>query len=162
MRGWVRFSLVFVGLVASTSTAGAAVQVLKEVPFGKGVEVRQVVRDECQVGTKLSSFIEEYGKEVTLVDKLGGGRVLDMTITEVLAAGGGAFGGPKVIEVSGRLKQGKKSIATFRAKRFSGGGAFGMFKGTCAILDRVVQALGRDIAGWLENPEDGAELGDAR
>jgi hypothetical protein len=30
------------------------------------------------------------------------------------------------------------------------------------VLDRTVNAIGRDIAAWLVNPADGAQLGDLR
>ena len=53
-----------------------------------------------------------------------------------------------------------KAIASFRAKRFSTGGAFGVFKGTCSIIGRCTKAIARDISDWLKHPVDGAELGD--
>lgn len=33
--------------------------------------------------------------------------------------------------------------------RQSGGGVFGGVTGTCAIMDRIAAALGRDVAAWL-------------
>jgi hypothetical protein len=144
------------------SNASAEVQVLKDIPFSQDIEVRAAVREKCELGTKLSGFIAEYGTDVTRVDELGSGRVLDLSITQVHASGGGVFSGPKWLEVQGTLKQAGKPVASFRGKRFSGGGAFGVFKGTCAIIGRTTQALGKDIGTWLANPVDGANLGDAR
>jgi hypothetical protein len=66
------------------------------------------------------------------------------------------------MEVTGTLMQDDQAVAAFRAKRFTTGGAFGGFKGTCSIIGRTTKAIGRDIAAWLQNPVDGAELGDAQ
>ena len=51
-------------------------------------------------------------------------------------------------------------LRTTRAPVASGGGVFGGYKGTCAIIGRGARAIGRDISTWLGNPTDGAELGD--
>lgn len=142
--------------------AAAEVEVVKDIPFAKGLEVRDAVRNECQLGSKLASFIAQYGSDVKLVDKLSGAKVLDVKITELHAPGGGGFSGPRWMEARGTLKQGGKAVASFRVKRFTTGGAFAAFKGTCAILGRLPKAMGQDIARWLENPTDNAELGDAR
>ena len=64
--------------------------------------------------------------------------------------------------MKGELYDRGKQIGSFRAKRFSGGGAFGAFKGTCAIIGRCTKTLGQDIATWLAAPTQNAELGDAR
>jgi hypothetical protein len=63
--------------------------------------------------------------------------------------------------VTGTLTEDDKPVASFRAKRFSTGGAFGGFKGTCSIIGRCTKAIAGDIAAWLKSPVDGAELGDA-
>jgi hypothetical protein len=66
------------------------------------------------------------------------------------------------MSVKGELFDKGKQIGSFRATRFSGGGAFGGFKGTCAIIGRCSKTLGSDIAGWLGAPTQNAQLGDAR
>ena len=133
------------------------------VPFAAGLTVNDAVRDECQLGDKVSKYLLAYGKSGVVVgEQLGEGKYLDLAITEVHAPGGGAWSGPKWLEVKGTLKQDATDVASFRAKRFSTGGAFGGFKGTCAILGRTTKALGKDIASWLKDPVDGAALGDAK
>lgn len=158
-------AIVLASLSASAVYAADAkpVAMLKDIPFAEGLDVVQAVRDECQLGEKVVSFIVAFGKkDVVVTDTVGTGKYLDMKITNVFAPGGGAWSGPKWLEVSGTLKDGGKSVASFRAKRFSTGGAFGGFKGTCAILGRTTKALGKDIATWVKNPTDGATLGDAK
>ena len=66
------------------------------------------------------------------------------------------------MSVRGALHENGKVIGSFCAKRINGGGPFGQFKGTCAIVGRSAKVIGRDIAGWLEKPTQDAKLGDAR
>jgi hypothetical protein len=62
--------------------------------------------------------------------------------------------------IKGSLSQRGKMLGDFKARRYSGGGMFGGYKGTCAILGRCVKTLGRDVAEWLAHPASQAVLGD--
>lgn len=161
-------ALVVAAAFAASAPAGAAepVKIVRSIPFAATAQVPPKVRDSCQLGSKLAGFIaESAGANVKVVDAAPGraaGRVLEMEITEVHAPGGGAFSGPKWMTVKGELFDRGRSIGSFRAKRFTGGGAFGAFKGTCSIIGRCTKALGEDIAKWLAAPTANAELGDAR
>ena len=147
---------------SSVASLAEAVQVPSVIPFAKDLNVTDAVRAECQLGEKVSSFIKKYGKKNIEVVESPAGNYVAMEITHVHAPGGGSWSGPKWLEVSGTLMDGEKEVASFRAKRFSGGGPFGGMKGTCAILGRTTKALGKDIAGWIKSPVDGAALGDAK
>ena len=160
--------LWIVGLTATTLffqtsalAADGMVSIPRVVPFNENTSVPSAVREECQLGEKVSSFLARYGN-VQISNIPTAGRYIDMSITEVFAPGGGAFSGPKWMEVTGVLMDDGTAVASFRAKRFSTGGAFGGFKGTCSIIGRCTKAIAKDIAEWLKNPIDGAELGDAR
>ena len=146
---------------ASAVGADDAIGIPKVVPVAEGVQVSDAVKNECQLGEKVSEFLL-HDANVKVSDNPNEGRYLDMSITEVFAAGGGAWSGPKWMTVSGTLMENGKKVAAFRAKRFSTGGAFGGFKGTCSIIGRCTKAIAEDIAAWLKNPIDGAQLGDAR
>ena len=139
-----------------------SIKVLRVVPFAKEAQVPQKVQDECDLQTKVPAFLSKYASDVELVDgKLGTtGRVLDLRIRDVHAPGGGAFSGPKWMTVTGVLRENGREVARFSAKRFSSGGVFGGYKGTCAIIGRCAQTIGKDIANWLQNPKNGAQLGD--
>jgi hypothetical protein len=156
-------SVILASLTATTTFADKApVTIPTDIPFAAGIDVPEAVKKECQLGVKVISFISAFGKKGVVQGDAGTGQYLDMEITNVFAPGGGAWSGPKWMEVSGTLKEGDKKIASFRAKRFSTGGAFGGFKGTCSILGRTTKAIGKDISIWLKNPTDGAALGDAK
>jgi len=140
------------------------VKVARTVPFAEGSGASDKVKDECQLQTKVPAFLDEFSNDVELVDGAPGthGRVLDLRITSVHAPGGGAFSGGKSLTVSGTLRQDGTEVGDFVATRFSGGGMWGGYKGTCAIIGRCAKTIGKDIAGWLSNPTKGAHLGDAR
>lgn len=165
-----RFALLF-GLAAGAFVLAAppasaqATKVPRSIPFANNAAVPDAVRSQCELQTKVPEFLaQSAGSSVELVDapsrKLG--RVLEMEISEVHAPGGGAFSGPKWMSVNGTLYDRGKQIGSFRAKRFSTGGAFGAFKGSCAIIGRCAQAIGQDIAGWLAAPTQNAQLGNAQ
>ena len=167
----IRFSLIagLVGggaLVAEPPGPGGAIKVSRTIPFAASARVGPEVREQCQLQTKVPEFLRQSaGGGVELVDGVldrSAGRVLELEITEVHAPGGGAFSGPKWMTVEGKLYDRGKLSGSFRAKRFTSGGAFGAVKGTCSIIGRCTKAIGQDIAAWLVSPTENAELGDAR
>lgn len=89
------------------------------------------------------------------------GKALAMKITGLMGTGG-AWSGPKQIAIEGTLWDNGKVVGSFQAMRYSGGGAFGGYKGTCAILDTCAKELGQDVSKWLTEPSMNALLGDAR
>jgi hypothetical protein len=153
-------------MAAGAASAQATTKVQRSISFAANAAVPQAVRDQCQLQSKVPEFVAaSAGSSVELVDGAVNrktGRVLEMEITEVHAPGGGAFSGAKWMAVNGTLYDRGKAIGNFRAKRFSTGGAFGGFKGTCAIIGRCSKAIGEDIARWLAAPTANANLGDAQ
>ncbi len=153
--------------VAETQTfTGTGTLVIKPVTFRKDAYIREAVRQQCNLDGKLTQFIEEYAADqyaniVTEGQQIPkNAQVLTIVIDEVVGGGGGAWSGAKAVKVKGTLSQNGRVIGDFMARRYSGGGFFGAYKGTCAIMGRCVRALGRDIAEWLQNPSRHAALGD--
>lgn len=118
---------------------------------------------ECAIDAQLPRWLAQASPNIQLDDGTSGGNQLDLEITEIHMPGGGAWSGPKWMELTGTLREGNGNpVASFRAKRFSTGGVFGGLKGSCKILERCGKAIAGDVSRWLQNPFDGAELGDAR
>ena len=154
---------------ASTSSSSSKpIYISSNIPFRKGTHVPAAVRQECNLGQKLSQFIETAAEDnssdvmQSANLKKSKGRVLKIEIVNVHGTGGGAYSGAKSVAIEGTLTEKGKVIGTFSGSRYSGGGFWGGFKGTCSILDRCVKTLGNDVAIWLENPYKGARLGDSK
>jgi len=146
-------------LLLGAGAALAATQVPSSISFAPSAGAPDKVQSGCQLQTLVPQAIQQAGgADVQLVDKPSkGARYLELTISEIHAPGGGFFSGPKWMAVSGKLYDHGKVIGSFRAKRVSGAA-----KSTCGTLQRVANAIGQDIAGWLKAPSMNAEIGDAR
>ncbi len=136
------------------------------VPYGEDADVQNRVRDECvELNRQFAQYIREYaaekGVEVVSGDnQSGSGLELRVEITHAVSQGNAWIGHHKGTAARGALYRDGQRVASVKARRFSMGGAFAGFKGSCSVLGRTVKAMGRDIGYWLENPQDGAELGD--
>lgn len=166
MRRMIKILAVTALACAAAQAAHAedgAVHVVTPVPFSDGSGATGAVKAECTLDTRLPIFIEESAKgvDVVLGKEPAEGTVLKLEFTNVMGAGGGAWSGAKSVTVRGELYENGELTGSFTATRFSGGGAFGGFKGTCSILGRCIKAIGQDIAMWLRNPTMNARLGDA-
>lgn len=145
---------------------GTGILVIKSVTFSRDATIRDAVKKECSLPGKLTQFIEKNAAsqyEKILSDSnpsVTNTQVLAIEIEQVQGTGGGAWSGAKSVLVKGRLTKNGRALGDFKARRYSGGGAFGAYKGTCAILGRCVKTLGKDIATWLKNPTSNAVLGD--
>lgn len=154
--------------MAMSGHAGAdSIRLQASTPYAKTAQVREAVKKDCQLDTKLPGFIRDYASANGLEVKLESGaldtrkgKVLLLEITDVKAAGGGAWSGAKSMSVAGKLYDSGKLVGDFTAMRYSGGGFFGGYKGTCSIVGRCSKTLGKDIATWLEHPAKNAHLGD--
>lgn len=175
----MKFSFIFVLLVllngcnsktdkpvVTAKPSGTGTLVIKEMGFKKDAYIREAVKKECNLTGKLTQFIEQNAADqyaqiiVNSTSRSSNTQILSIQIEHVQGGGGGAWSGGKSVLISGSLSKRGKVIGDFKARRYSGGGMFGAYKGTCAILGRCVKTLGRDIAQWLENPTHKAVLGD--
>ena len=172
--------MVFVVACASTSTSespsvnkevvsytGTGTLKIAPVVFAKDLQVRDAVRNECQLLTKLPGFVQSYAQDqyagIDLQAKRStGSDFLEIEIVDLPKFKKNAWAGRsgQWVGVKGSLlRKGKKTVS-FQASRASMGGFMGAYKGTCALLGRCTKTLGKDIAEWLKNPVDGATLGD--
>ena len=118
--------------------------------------VRNEQAKECKVEEQLTSDVSEafrknnIGPTVTTAD--GPGEVIKVRITHVLGVGGGAWSGPKAITVHADLMKDGKVERTTRINRWTTGGMWGGFKGTCSILHRSSAAIAKDLVKWAKDP----------
>lgn len=152
-------------MLCATATANPVV-VGSSVPYAEDADVQRKIREECvELNTQFAQFIREFAAE-RRIDVVSGdnhtdsGLELRMEITHAVSHGNAWIGHQKGSAARGALYRDGERIATVRARRFSMGGAFAGFKGSCSVLGRTVKAMGKDVGYWLANPVDGAELGD--
>jgi len=147
-----------VGCCASFSPNAPAQEKIFITPaaFGPNVQIVDSVKRECELEEKVDEWVyESVSKKypgtarAKKAGDAGTGKVLKLTITNVVGVGGGAYSGAKSMTLQAELIQGGKVVASTTKNRASGGGAFGGMKGTCAIFGRVAKALGADVAAWL-------------
>ncbi|MBC7699617.1 hypothetical protein [Aquabacterium sp.] len=156
-------SLIIIGLLTSSAAALAANRVLLETPitYAPGASVVEKVKQECQIENMLETRV---GKAFGNLNKGGdstistGAQATDdaavvrLRITHVLGVGGGAWSGPKAITIDADLIEKNKVVRHTKINRWTTGGAFGGFKGTCSILERSAAAIGKDLARWVRDP----------
>lgn len=160
--------LALAGLATIAVPAVAAeIRTAQPVPFAESAIIADAIRNECSIGTtlaqSLASHATRHGNTVVsgpVGADSGNGRSLKLELVEAQSAGNAFVGHFKSAAVRGVLFEDGHQIATVTARRVSRGGAFGGFKGSCAVLDRTVSAIGEDLAGWLAAPADNARLGD--
>jgi hypothetical protein len=149
-------AVAVVSFLAFTSEAWAQEKLLIQAVLDPKVHVVDAVKRECGLDTMVGDWVlESVGKKYPGSAKLqqgasaGNGKVLKVTIVNVVGVGGGAYSGAKSMAVRAELMQSGKVLATTTKERSSGGGAFGGYKGTCQIFGRVAKTLGSDVASWL-------------
>ncbi|WNH51612.1 hypothetical protein [Stenotrophomonas oahuensis] len=163
MRHPIRAAAAVLLCCASPAFAGT-VQVQDPVPFSESAFIADNIKDECRMGAQLATALgnnaETFGNTIAFAaEPTTDGRVLKLEIVEAQSARTG-FNHYKSATVRGVLMDDGQKVATVTARRISRGGAGGMFKGSCDVLERVVYAIGSDLAEWLANPTDDAKLGD--
>lgn len=143
-----------------SSWAIASVRLETPVTYHPNAGVVESVRSECQIENMLANRVGEAfrrlnrggGSTVEAGVDPAGDKVLRLQITHVLGVGGGAWSGPKAITLTAELLEDGKVIRQTKINRWSVGGVFGAFKGTCSILDRSAEAISRDLSRWVSNP----------
>jgi len=142
-----------------------------------------VVRDKCALETEFSKRIQSIANEPhrsfwivmtpNPLEQVEAHQlsVLYLEISNVKVDPRGGSRGRESLSVSGELREGGETVASFDASDSlsgitifipgPGGFDFGGTEDACATIDRVISRLAREIATWLENPTMDARLGDA-
>ncbi|MGQ0587434.1 MAG: hypothetical protein ACT4PK_09570 [Gammaproteobacteria bacterium] len=163
---------LLLGLAVAPAMAQEAVKAVvipAAVAYTNKDVIDSAIVAECNLPQKASDLLMQKlgkagieGKAVDQPKSDSGDNVLLLEIASAQSGGSAFVGHFKGVTVTGKLFQKGKQVGSFVATRKSSGGAFGGFKGSCAVLGRCVDTITKDITGWLGSPVDGAKLGDAR
>lgn len=143
--------------IANAAGAQEKIAVVMPALLDPNAPIGEAVRRECGVQTSVGTQVfervsERFPGTVQVQEASQAGQdtaVLKVTLIGVLGAGGGGWSGQKSITLRAEILQGAKVVMARTLSRQSGGGVFGGVSGTCAIMERIAVALGRDVAGWL-------------
>jgi len=126
--------------------------------------VNDTVRNDCRVSTAMVSKLvstfndEEPPPRAKLesraidIEKYPGRRLI-LRVNTVHAVGGGLFSGPKWMNSSGELWDGKSKVASFVFNTYATSGLT-----TCRAVNSMVSDSASSIADWLRNPSLDARL----
>lgn len=150
-------AVIWTGLAAagilSSPFAAADVVLNPPIAYAKDAGVHEKIRSDCHVEQLLEAAIAPYlAKAKKVAGTTGSGAAeLKVEITHVMGVGGGAWTGPKAITVDATLSADGKVLRQGKVNRWTTGGMWGGFKGTCSILDRSAKAIGKDLARWIRD-----------
>jgi len=164
MRHPVRAAAAVLLCCASPAFA-ATIQVQDPIPYSESAYIADNIKAECRLGAQLATALGSnagtFGNTIAFsMEPAAQGRVLKLELVEAQSAGNGWTGHFKSATVRGVLFDDGQKVASVTARRVSRGGPGAIFKGSCDVLERVVTAIGADVAEWLGNPVDEARLGD--
>lgn len=144
-------------MAVSAVSVADSIYINQAIDYANKDTVANNIVEECtQLGTKLASSVETYGKKqgldiVRTNDKLEGkGSYLDIKIASAHSAGNAFIGHRKSASASVSYYVAGKKVGSKTLTRNSSGGFFGGFKGSCAVLGRTVNTIGNDIAKWVK------------
>lgn len=144
---------------ATAPLAVTATRLEVPVTYHPNAGVVASVRSECQIEDMLATRVGRVLGKLNKTDSgtvntgadPSGDNVLRLQITHVLGVGGGAWSGPKAITLTAELLENGKVVRQTKINRWSVGGVFGAFKGTCTILERSADAISKDLSRWVRN-----------
>lgn len=143
------------------------VKIKSAIPFSQDSFIKESIKDECSIEKDLSDFIKKASNNnsVNVVQddnatKDNSEYYLDVKIVDAISEGNAFIGHKKQTKISGVLYKKGNAIASFKGLRNSSGGFGAGFKGSCTVLERTIESLGKDVSEWIKEPTNGAMLGE--
>jgi len=125
--------------------------------FSEPDGVADNIKAECNLPTYQAEAvrrqIESQGIKVGITEKdeiPPTGKFLQLRIVNAVSSGNAFLGHRKQVVVLVKLFENGKELAKSTLSRDSRGGFGAGFKGSCAVLERCADTLGKDVAEWLK------------
>jgi len=153
---------------ASGASSGAAdgtvVLIPASIPYAEDA-ANDAIRSSCSFPTYLPQQVIAAAKRYNItvqtsdadLSTLNSGRVLQIKTLYLYGLGGGGYSGAKSARIRGELRQDGKVVGDFTMQRDTKGGLVNWT--ACGALERDADALGRDVARWLNAPQMGTRQG---
>lgn len=166
MFKFIRFGAPVLALIFSAATlaneATSLVISSKADYYDEKVIASNILNECTNLGLKLSDStllnLEKQGFTVSTASDISDqaeGMSLKLTIVNAVSAGNAFLGHKKSVSVEAQLYKDGKLLDTFNRTRNSGGGFGAGFKGSCTVLHRCANTLGKDVAGWMAKNHKG-------
>jgi hypothetical protein len=132
--------------------------------YAENSRIQPSIKKECNLNSQIIDYLKIYGAKnninfVVTSDMKSHKNTLELIIDDAVSSGNAFIGHRKFVSISGKLKNQGEDYS-FKAARKSGGGFFGAYKSSCAVLGGTVKRLARDTAEWASMPNNNARLGD--
>lgn len=149
--------LVALALLLSCSAGAKELTLNQTVGFYDDKLVPAKIRNECtNLGNRFAestaTAVQASGWSVLKkgnLDTAAPGVNLKLIIVNAVSAGNAFIGHSKSVSIMAELYKDGKLIDTYEGERNSSGGFGAGFKGSCAVLERCVVTLGKDVSKWL-------------
>ena len=154
-----KFSVLVFALSVSAVASGKDISVSSKAGYREADVISDKIKSECpDLGANFSQstkkYLEETGWQATLaenVETIETGTTVKLEIMNALSAGNAFIGHQKSVAIVASLYQDGKLVDTFKGSRNSSGGFGAGFKGSCDVLNRTVNTLGKDVAKWVNS-----------
>lgn len=149
---------LFVALIPFASFAEAVLLVSPSADYAANSSVPENIKTECTLPAAQTESVlaaltaagiaAQAAPSAAVPAK---GRFLKLEITGAISAGNMFIGHRKQVTTAARLFVDGKEVAQTSKTRDSSGGFFGGYKGSCSVLHRCTNTLGKDIADWVKS-----------
>lgn len=151
--------LLPIALLFSAGVSANELNINQTVAYYDEKIIQANIRSECanlgdQLAASTTTAIQKSGWSVVKqanLETAAPGINLKLTIINAHSGGNAFLGHQKSVSIEAELYKDGKLVNTYAGTRNSSGGFGGGFKGSCAILERCVSTLGKDVDAWLKN-----------
>ncbi|MDO5074204.1 MAG: hypothetical protein Q4D63_07370 [Neisseria animaloris] len=155
-----KHTILLAAALAAASASATEIHIAHSIPYQDESRIDRRITSEC---TKIGEFMSESVAKnaakqgITVVrtaeDLSGQHTYAKIEIDSAVSAGSAYIGHSKSISIYAELIENGEVVRKTSLMRHSGGGFMGGFKGSCAVLNRTANVLGKDIAKWLGGQE---------
>lgn len=176
--------LVFILGPGPARAEDVAIAIATLIPYAEKAEVRDSIRQDCGLSSKLSKFVvaRSVKKKIPMIrlgnpnemlsahgdggsaeagSSVGKPKNLEIRITDAIQTSGGLFP-THSLSIDGVFKEDGRITGTFVATRFARASFIPFRRGECAILSEAAVLLAKDVVRWIKKPSLESRLGDAR